>query len=1048
MKNKKNFIVYNSSAGSGKTSTLVSEYLQIALANPYSFRNILCTTFTNNASAEMKDRILGYVKIIISGEKNDITDRIIKKTINETNLSVKQIKANAERLLQLILHKYADFSVSTIDSFFQKILRSFAFDLNLSLQFNLELDSDTIVSNVFDQLIEKIGEDKFLTKIFSKYTSNKAKSEERISLEKDIREKINYLFKDEIDIELEKIAHIKKEDFIIIAESNLKKFIEIDKTLKNMFLEAISLIEKASLDHDDFKGKSRGGLLSHFTKCAQGDWSKASSPTNTTIKNIEEEDIFNASLSMNANLLMLRTNLINIFNDSIEFANDNMEEYIIRKNIHKEIWYLAVIKEIHQIMLEYKEEEEIVHISDTYKIIKNIVDKEPTPFIYERVGEYYKHFLIDEFQDTSVLQWHSFLPLIENSLASGYKNIVVGDAKQSIYRWRNSDAGQFSSLPNVFNPEENVLLKERERSLIANYQKETLGTNYRSKTEIVEFNNAFFSHLIEELSDHNILEAQLKNIYAEIKQKARNDNSGGCVDIHFFKEKKFSDIVPDEVVAIVEKLIQSGRTKKDIAILTRSNKDGSKIAKALFYKGIDVISSDSLFLGSSPKVNFILAVLSFLHNNKNAIATYEISSFLSQSFLPEKQIPVTDIKQKLSSLNNHLSVYDLGEKIIRLFQLNQKSDPFTQFLLDHLLDLSQNTKNSISDVIEWWEEKGKTTSISVPDEMDAVKISTVHKSKGLQYKIVIFPIKDQNNKLTKPERWLNLGDNYETPVVPIDIGRKENQNIDKTQILHIQEKADTEIDNINTLYVAMTRAAEQMILLVPLPKNIKEDKFTGIFNSFAMQDEAYSEESSSIVFGNKSISTTSADNIKLITNSNKNNVNKITLENFISNDWRNKIAIGSIMEKTQESESLKKARKGTIIHKGLSYIETEKDIEKSIQSLVSEGLISESEKEDVRLLFEKVCQHKDLKFAFESHIINYNEKELINGEKNILKPDRVVFEENIISVIDYKTGEEHPEHQEQINRYKETIQEIDSREINTLLVYINEENLSITVKNK
>jgi len=634
--------------------------------------------------------------------------------------------------------------------------------------------------------------------------------------------------------------------------------------------------------------------------------------------------------------------------------------------------------------------------------------------------------------------------LIDNSLANGNKNIIVGDAKQSIYRWRNSDAGQFTSLPNVFNPEKNIFLKERERSLIANYKKETLKTNYRSKIEIVDFNNAFFTHLIKNLSDHNILEAQLKNIYAEINQKAREDNTGGCVDIHFFKEKKFSDIVPDEVVTIVEKLITQGRTKKDIAILTRSNKDGSKIAKALFYKGIDVISSDSLFLSSSPKVNFILAIFSFLHNNKNTIATYEISSFLSQSFLPEKQ--TYDVKQILSPLNKHLSVYDLGEKIIRLFQLHKKSDPFTQSLLDHLLDLSQNNKNSIADVIEWWDDKGKTTSISVPSEMDAVKISTIHKSKGLQYKIVIFPVKDQNNKLTKAERWLNLEDKYETSVVPIDIGRKENQHIEKTQLLHLQEKADTEIDNINTLYVAMTRVEEQMILLVPLPKNIKEDKFTGLFHSFAMQEKSYTEESSNILFGNKTISTIYENNIKSIPKSDKENVNKITLDSFISNDWRNKIAIGSIMEKTQESKSLKKARKGTIIHKGLSFIDTEKDIEKAIQNLLSEGLINKNEEKDIKLLFKKICQHEEIKFAFEEHVLNYNEKELINGDKKILKPDRVVFEENKITIIDYKTGEEHAEHQEQINRYKETIQEIDNRKIDTLLIYINEKNKEISIK--
>ncbi len=1051
MDSTKQFIVYKSSAGSGKTTTLASEYLQIALVKPARFRNILSTTFTNNAAAEMKERILLYLQEILHNGSNNPILFSIRENLR---MGEEEFRAKAKNLLESILHQYGDFAVSTIDSFFQRILRSFAFDLHLSMQYNIELEEDSIVAAVFDQLIDKIGKDDYLTEIFLEYTKQKLFSEERIDLEKDIREKIQFLFKDEIELQVEKLQELRKEDFVRIAAKNFEKLQALRANFIHRYEKIIDKIQKAGLDHEDFKGKKKTGLLSHFIRCASPDWERAVHPTKTMQQNIDEKDILNAAVHLDAEKLALRESLIQAYSDNMQFAEDNFKEYIIRNAINKEIWYLAVMKEIQQIMQEYKKEENIVHISDTYKIIKDIIENEPSPYIYERVGEYFQHYLIDEFQDTSFLQWQSFLPLLENSLANGHRNILVGDAKQSIYRWRNSDASQFIRLPEIDNPENNLLTKQREAMLKNAFRCEQRIFNYRSKKEIIDFNNEFFSRIIHSFNENKTISEVLENVYADVEQQSPKNNEGGCVDLHFFQEESFPNLINIHICEMVKSLLEKGRKKQDIAILCRSNFDGSQIAKALFYEGIDVISSESLLLGNSPKAGFIMAVFAFIHNPDNEIAAFEISSYINKGFLPEDQLTKEEIQKQLQSIQNWLSIYDLAEKIIRLFSLEEKADPFTDFLLDYLLELSQNGKNAVADALEWWEEKGRNAGISVSAEMDAVQISTIHKSKGLQYKIVIYAIKDSSNKLTKSDYWYSLNENYESKVLPLSLQNSLAREIPEIKEKYEEEKAFSLVDDINLLYVALTRAVEQLILAVPLGKKQQTDRFSGILSNMIMEKQGIAfSDLSTYSFGNQEISIHNKKAKLHSSEEGKESKQDYILDRFISNDWTNRLKIASRISREETSERFAQARKGSLLHEALSYIHTIEDIDIAIKQLMEKGLTSKDESIEIRNILELLCSDDRSKDFFNPAYTSFNEKEIIapfidssnNNAIEILKPDRVIFTKEKNIIIDYKSGKELDSHKQQLEKYKKALNAMNIKDIESFLIYIDMEQMSFEI---
>ena len=623
--------------------------------------------------------------------------------------------------------------------------------------------------------------------------------------------------------------------------------------------------------------------------------------------------------------------------------------------ILQNIYPLAVLNEVKKIIDDIKRNNNILHISEFNKIISGIVMKEPVPFIYERTGEKFKHFLIDEFQDTSLLQWQNLLPLIDNSLAENNLNMVVGDGKQAIYRWRNGEVEQFMNLPKIPGriwSNEKQLSAERQQSLERNYKETELDKNYRSGKVIVEFNNNFFSFV------SNNIDEEYRNIYNKVKQKNREDKTGGYVHVEFINEKETQDISNDSedklgfedlslirIKEIIEKVRKDNFRLKDIAVLCRSNRNASLTAQYLLKEGIDVVSSESLLLSNSPAVSFIIACLNYINNNDNKIAEAEIVNYINsyQSTSDSPQPTEFNLKSQFSKLKFNIGIYDLCESLIRIFKINKskKVNPSLSFFLDAVHEFSVKNPNNILDFLTWWEEKKDKLSFIVPDELDAVKIMTIHKAKGLQFPVVIFPFATEKVKNTKDWLWVDIEES-EIPRLKVALLKNSNK-LDETIYtdLYNTESAKSYLDLVNLLYVTMTRAKERIYVLTrkPSKESAGQKSIPDMFAEYFKSTGEWADEKN--IYTKGQINT---DQLSAI-----GSQQSVTgLDELISNNWKKEIIIRAQAPDTWDTENPEQNRQyGNLVHAVLSRIKYYEDLDNAVNSLKSEGLIDEEEKKEL-----------------------------------------------------------------------------------------------------
>jgi ATP-dependent exoDNAse (exonuclease V) beta subunit len=599
-----NFVTYNSSAGSGKTYTLVKEYLKIALEtnNSNQYKHILAVTFTNKAAAEMKERIIEALTALSSGKPLEGTPKFLLedllKPIKYGGLGINsdEIGERCKKVLKSILHSYNDFGVSTIDKFTHKIIRTFAHDLQLPLNFDIELDDREVLGAAIDLLIAEVGNNEKLTKLLLEYTSKKAEEESDWRIERDLYEFSRNLLKEDGELYLAKIRKLSIKDFEVIKTQLYEQTKEFESTVKQYGEDGLAFINQKKVEFSSF---SRSFFANYWKDLAT---LKKFEPTATTLKIITgEQNWYAAKVDDDQKQLIdsFQDEFTNQFNESRVYLDEFEGNYRVNKLIIKNLYNLAVLNEIEKTVLQFKKDNNVLSISDFNKRIAQIVETEPIPFIYERLGEKYNHYLIDEFQDTSIIQWHNLIPLVDNALGNGKFNMVVGDAKQAIYRWRGGEVEQIINLPQIYNHKNNPLLLEREAALGRNFSEEMLTTNYRSKAEIVQFNNDFFQSVAGNLSEN------YQKLYTDLTQEYNDKNTGGGVSVEFLEEsdnEMYRTSVLKNIFNITQQALLDDYSLSDVAILTRSNSDGAEIATFLLENDINVISSESLLLNNSSEV--------------------------------------------------------------------------------------------------------------------------------------------------------------------------------------------------------------------------------------------------------------------------------------------------------------------------------------------------------------------------------------------------------------------------------------------------------------
>lgn len=1037
MQQKPPFTIYNASAGSGKTFTLVKEYLKILFRSETSdqFKRILAITFTNKAVAEMKERIIEVLKQFSDPEILNKSNTMFNLIAEDINMDPQELHKKSIKLLNTIIHNYAAFDISTIDGFTHKLIRTFAYDLKLPINFEVELDQDNLLNQAVDSLISKAGSDKALTNILVEFALEKADDDKSFDIAFDFN-KIAKLLVNENDIPfIETLKNKSLEDFKTL-KIQLKKDI---KTTEEAIIEAaqdtLNLIEGAGLEFGDF---TRSTLPNHFKKAANLDLDTLYS--NKLEENIaERKGIYNKTL--NANTAATIDDILPEIELFYKIIKKHVHHLKFLKAFYKNITPLSVLNAINKELKVLKSDQNKMLISEFNTIISHEISNQPTPFVYERMGEKFNHYFIDEFQDTSVMQWQNLIPLLDSSLSADKGTaMLVGDAKQAIYRWRGGKAEQFIDLFLDKNP------FHVEKAL------ENLPANFRSFKEIVDFNNKFFNFLAHQVFSNNTYQ----DLYEKGHQNISKEDHG-YVELSFLdldKEDDRDDRFCEQVLYTINRCLENNFKLEDICVLVRKKKEGVAVANYLSQFNIPIISSETLLIYNAPEVVFLNHVLKLLIQPKNNEVKIEVLNYLADAFKVENKHEFfsehinLELPEFFKSLENYniyvnsnyllqLPLYDLAETLVRSFNLVEKSNAYIQFFLDIVLDFSHKKGSDIRGFLEYFDAKKESLSIVSPKGQDAVQIMTVHKSKGLEFPVVIFPYADLNiYEDIQPKEWfpinkdLYLGFSYTL----LNFNKDFEYFGDMGLNIYNNHRSEQELDSINLLYVALTRPVEQLFIISSKDLSTKgepnNNKYSGLFINYLQHLNIWDNNQDSYSFG-------FAEKTKDGENSAKQT---ITVNEFISTAKEdhniNVVTKSGMLWDTNQEEAIEK---GNLVHHIMALVFDENDIDSAINEFFNVGTINQIQATQLKETILEIVNHPELRPYYTSGLTVYNERDIISKEGIISRPDRIVLlPDNQSVIIDYKTGMEDKKHVQQLQTYEDVLNEMNILVIKKILIYTNE----------
>lgn len=1064
MKEFNQLTIYRSSAGSGKTYTLVKEYLKLALISPNSFNQILAITFTNKATDEMKSRIVKTLVEFTIGK----SELLKKELLTITSLDEAVFTANAQNLLTKILHNYSDFAVCTIDSFFSRVIRSLSKEMGLPLKFDTEINTDSVISEISNRLLLDAGKNMQLTQWLEDFMISRMNEGHGWNIDSKIHHIAKELFKEDFRASHRPDENITK-DFVNELRSIKNNF---ESTMKSYGNDFLKIIHENNLAVNDFSQKDKG-VAGYMQKITRKIKVEKYEPNSYVLKafNDPEKWIAKASPRKDEILSLVENKLRYILEDAINYYHKNFEFYISAHEVFNQVYIAGIVNKLDEKLREYRDENDLLLISDTNLLLKDFISGEDAPFIYEKTGNRYRHFMIDEFQDTSAFQWSNMLPLIENSLAAGSSAMMVGDAKQSIYRWRG---GKMQLLLHGI---QNDLKHYNSITSVNNLKK-----NFRSKKEIVDFNNSFFAAAPLQLpfSEISVEEKQelIKAYHIdEVSQEISENNAeGGYVEIIFFDKKEKPTNENEEELTIKEtalhlllqtlaKIKEQGYEPKDICILVRTNLHGNQISAFLFANGYNkIVSSESLLISKAPQIIFLIHVLKLLNNPDDKIARAECLNYFHSHINPagnttghevfsnvnHKDIFFNTMPQEFSlhfSRLKKLPLYELAEQLINIFNLNKRPDAYIQRFQDLVLEYLDKNPPSLSNFIEWWDEKNESQkcSVIVPSNENAIHIVSIHKSKGLQFPIVLMPFPDWE---LKPKAnnilWVHSDQKpfSDYSLLPVNISQSLEKSLFKN--IFIKEVQQTLIDNLNLLYVAFTRAEERLYLIC---EDSNADKIVRTTHVISKVVESYPNWENKIKAKNgirifsSGIETKKPDKINR-EQSNETSFEKpeiFSLKNYTVNPWQNKLVLAINKNKISledENTSFAKSNKGILIHAVFSDIIVADDANSILKKYVLSGKISAEQKSEIENIITNVLKTCEPFKWFSNEWVIKTEAEMILPDGSVIRPDRVMIKDKKVVLLDYKTGEEDASHEIQLNAYGNILLESGYESVEKYLLYV------------
>lgn len=1014
--------ILNASAGSGKTYHLVREYIQLLIAddvNPSDFRHLIAMTFTNKAALEMKERIIQGLDGIGSQDitKNDLRDSLAEAL----KIPPQEVIERCRKVLEAILHQYEDFHVMTIDKFNLRLIKSFSRDLDLPGEFEVVLDETELIESVVDDLLNQLGDPQkhLLNDLMIQYAKANVDEEKTWNFRRNLIEFAGILKNERHQSGIAKLLQL---------DLNIEHYKELQaeqKKLDALYLKLAAPIAE-EIEQLDPKSVHGGGhtindirsIVSHTNFPVQEELIKK-----RLAGNLEKSDgIKDIPAGIQQQLQELNS-----------FWNEHLQEYVAKHLFLKNFFNMALLQFMAKALEDTRKESQMIRISEFNQLISTLIQNENAPFIYERLGTRYHHFLLDEFQDTSHLQWLNLVPLIHEAIGSNHRNLIVGDPKQSIYRFKNGVAEQFVELPAIYNPGNDPTIAATSSYFEMMGSIETLGNNWRSSPTIVEFNNKFFETFREQLPEETV------TFYNAVHQNAKGKRNG-VVEIISREEKDSDEAIVQQLISWIEACLKEGFNASDICILGRRNKECNAWAIGLDHAGYQVVSADSLLIDSSPEVRLTISYLKwrlkptgenekkqfaemFLrqrHESYNVYRTYlndgETAEGRRYRYFDDTRFlnDYFGAPEKFFFKYEHL--YDLVEGFYRLAELHELENVYLHHLADLAHEFGLKRGPNLALFLEEYERKKGAIAVQVPAAKDAVNIMTIHKSKGLEFPVVLLP--SLNVKLDLKSSFLIDWNDFLLYKQP-----SKNDLLAPLIELYEHEKNQILTDMVNLCYVAMTRPVDRLYIRNLHDKNT----FGALFHEILEASGLASQTDDTLeVHLHDGLRTAPKESSFPET---------FTPDDISDRLWFPYIALQDREELNEQDFLSDDMQFGISFHLVVSRVHQKEEIEMAIRHALDSGEMRKEHAERIALYTNNLWSNDDFTQLISGASEILNEQSILLERGQFIRADKILLGNDFTAVIDFKTGLPSSKDAAQVRKYARALREMNYPEVRAYIYY-------------
>ena len=1057
MNNQEQLTVYKASAGSGKTFRLACEYIKLLIDNPIRYRHILAVTFTNKATEEMKHRILSQLYGI--WKKLPSSDDYLQEVMESLMIDQEMASKKAGIALHQLLHDYSYFRVETIDSFFQTVLRNLARELDLTANLRVELNDDQVEEQAVDMLIEQLQKDDLILKWLISYIEQSIEEDKSWNVIGHVKKFGKTIFREYYKSHSEELnACITRKGFFKQYVKELESLrAQAKKTMNDMGDQFFKVISENGLAPDSFANKNRG-ISSYFRKLQGNDFSDKVCYNATVEKCLTDSEKWTSKSSPDRNtiLSLAESTLMPLLTEAERIRLQQWKIYLSADCTLKHLNQLRLLSNIEQQVRKLNEEANRFLLSDTQQFLNDLIDDSDSPFIFEKIGAQLEHIMIDEFQDTSTVQWKNFKLLLEETMSRDaselppnvIRNMIVGDVKQSIYRWRNGDWRLLNGIEKQF--------KQGAHQLLTHH----LDTNYRSSCNVVTFNNAFFQQasVLEHDSEAELNAEganELQQAYDDVNQVCFQERfrKSGMVRITLLPQAGYDEEVMKTLGSYVDELIERQVPQQNIAILVRSNRYIPQIADYFLQTRphVTIISDEAFRLDASLAVCTLVSAMQLLIRENDQLARASVE----KAYYTIHKAPLGSLLDDARTALLHLPMVDMVEQLYQLLQLSKLNDQgaYLCTFFDKVNDFVTDNGTDIEGFLTLWEESIHEKTIP-SDNKTGIRVISIHKSKGLEFKHVIVPYCDWRLELGGTLWCQPTEAPYnQLPLVPVDYSSKLKDTIYEQD--YVFEHLQNCVDNLNLLYVVFTRAKENLFVIgrrdATGTRSMLIQQVLDKLELDGARKEMPEEKDQPIRFEYGSWSSDASSHKEKDDSSNvflkKSEPMHIDVESYDSRvDFRQSNPSKDFVDDSSLSDEDRQrnqyVKMGNILHHLFSQIRTTQDIPGVLRQLEYDGVLYDEEisAEKIKVMLEKRLTHPKVSDWFSDKWNLFNECSIIrtdeHGELVERRPDRVMTDGEHTIVVDFKFGGQREEYHQQVREYMQLLQQMGHPQVEGYLWYV------------